>query len=123
MKSLGADQVIDYSKEDFTQIGQVCDAVFETVGGDVAKKSFAVLKPGGRLVVIDLAAHDPAATARLAFRWPGFDDARMAELMHEAGLQVDLAAIVPGPLEIRLWPALRGTASPVPHADPLDAQA
>ena len=36
VRSLGADQVIDYTKEDFTKIGQVCDAVFETVGGDVA---------------------------------------------------------------------------------------
>ena len=34
MKSLGADQVIDYSEEDFTKLGQICDAVFETVGGD-----------------------------------------------------------------------------------------
>jgi NADPH:quinone reductase-like Zn-dependent oxidoreductase len=50
--SLGADQVIDYTKEDFTKIGQVCDAVFETVGGDVAPKSFAVLKPGGRAAFI-----------------------------------------------------------------------
>ena len=52
MRSLGADQVIDYSKEDFTKIGQVCDAVFETVGGDVATKSYEVLKPGGRAAFI-----------------------------------------------------------------------
>jgi NADPH:quinone reductase-like Zn-dependent oxidoreductase len=52
VKSLGADQAIDYSKEDFTSIGQVCDAVFETVGGDVAVKSYAVLKPGGRAAFI-----------------------------------------------------------------------
>jgi NADPH:quinone reductase-like Zn-dependent oxidoreductase len=29
-----------------------CDAVFDTVGGDVAQKSFAVLKPGGRAAFI-----------------------------------------------------------------------
>jgi NADPH:quinone reductase-like Zn-dependent oxidoreductase len=29
-----------------------CDAVFETVGGEVTQKSFAVLKPGGRLAAI-----------------------------------------------------------------------
>jgi NADPH:quinone reductase-like Zn-dependent oxidoreductase len=52
VRSLGADQVIDYSKEDFIKIGQVCDAVFETVGGDVAPKSYAVLKPGGRAAFI-----------------------------------------------------------------------
>ena len=52
VRSLGADQAIDYTGEDFTKIGQVCDAVFETVGGDVAMKSFAVLKPGGRAAFI-----------------------------------------------------------------------
>jgi NADPH:quinone reductase-like Zn-dependent oxidoreductase len=52
VKSLGADQVIDYTKEEFTRIGPVCDAVFETVGGDVAKKSYDVLKPGGRAAFI-----------------------------------------------------------------------
>ena len=52
VKSLGADQAIDYTKEDFTKIGQVCDAVFETVGGDVAVKSYDVLKPGGRAAFI-----------------------------------------------------------------------
>jgi NADPH:quinone reductase-like Zn-dependent oxidoreductase len=52
VKSLGADEVIDYNGKDFTGIGQVCDAVFETVGGDVAQRSYAVLKPGGRAAFI-----------------------------------------------------------------------
>ena len=52
VRSLGADQVIDYTSQDFTKLGQVCDAVFETVGGDVATKSYEVLKPGGRAAFI-----------------------------------------------------------------------
>jgi NADPH:quinone reductase-like Zn-dependent oxidoreductase len=52
VRSLGADQVIDYTSEDFTKIGQVCDAVFDTVGGDAATKSYEVLKPGGRAAFI-----------------------------------------------------------------------
>jgi NADPH:quinone reductase-like Zn-dependent oxidoreductase len=52
VRSLGADQVIDYNAEDFTKIGPVCDVVFETVGGDVQTRSYAVLKPGGKLVWI-----------------------------------------------------------------------
>lgn len=36
-----------------------CDAVFETVGGDVAQKSFSVLKPGGRAAFIASGAQPP----------------------------------------------------------------
>ena len=52
VRSLGADQVIDYNVEDFTAIGPVCDVVFDTVGGGVREGSYKVLKPNGRLVWI-----------------------------------------------------------------------
>jgi NADPH:quinone reductase-like Zn-dependent oxidoreductase len=52
VRKLGADQVIDYNKEDFTTIGPVCDVVFDTVGGGVRAGCYTVLKPGGRLVWI-----------------------------------------------------------------------
>jgi NADPH:quinone reductase-like Zn-dependent oxidoreductase len=52
VKRLGADQMIDYQKEDFTALGRICDVVFDTVGGEVQVRSYDVLKPGGRLVWI-----------------------------------------------------------------------
>jgi len=52
VRGLGADEVIDYNAQDFTKAASGCDAVFDTVGGDVAKKSFVVLKPGGRAAFI-----------------------------------------------------------------------
>jgi NADPH:quinone reductase-like Zn-dependent oxidoreductase len=52
LREIGADEVIDYTASDFTQIGQRCDAVFDTVGGDVGQKSFTVLKPGGRAAFV-----------------------------------------------------------------------
>ena len=52
VRSLGADQVIDYNVEDFTAIGPVCDVVFDTVGGGVRAGCYVVLKPGGKLVWI-----------------------------------------------------------------------
>jgi NADPH:quinone reductase-like Zn-dependent oxidoreductase len=52
VRGLGADEVIDYNVRDFTQVLAGCDAVFDTVGGEVAQRSFAVLKPGGRAAFI-----------------------------------------------------------------------
>ena len=50
VKSLGADEVIDYQQEDFAQLLKDYDAVFDTVGGDTNVKSYTILKPGGALV-------------------------------------------------------------------------
>ena len=52
VRSLGADEVIAYNACDFTKVVSNCDAVFDTVGGDVAQRCFAVLKPGGRAAFI-----------------------------------------------------------------------
>ena len=52
VRGLGADKIIDYTAHDFTMVVSGCDAVFDTVGGDVAERSFAVLKPGGRAAFI-----------------------------------------------------------------------
>jgi NADPH:quinone reductase-like Zn-dependent oxidoreductase len=50
VKALGADEVIDYTAGDFADSVPPCDVVFDTVGGEVQARSYAVLKPGGRLV-------------------------------------------------------------------------
>ena len=52
LRELGADEIIDYNAKDFTKAVANCDAVFDTVGGDVAQRSFAVLRPGGRAAFI-----------------------------------------------------------------------
>ncbi len=52
VRSLGADQAIDYNTQDFTAIGPVCDVVFDTVGGAVRDGCYKVLKANGRLVWI-----------------------------------------------------------------------
>lgn len=59
VRGLGADEVIDYNAQDFTKIVKGCDAVFDTVGGDVTQRSFAVLKPGGRAAFIASGAQAP----------------------------------------------------------------
>ena len=52
VRRLGADEVIDYTAGDFTRLVSGCDAVLDTVGGDVAQRSFAVVRPGGRAAFI-----------------------------------------------------------------------
>jgi NADPH:quinone reductase-like Zn-dependent oxidoreductase len=59
VRSLGADRIIDYNAQDFAQVVKDCDAVFDTVGGEVAQRSFAVLKPGGRAAFIASGAQAP----------------------------------------------------------------
>ena len=61
VRALGADEVIDYRTEDFTRKASGCDAVFDTVGDEVALKSFAVLRPGGRAAFIASGASAPAS--------------------------------------------------------------
>jgi NADPH:quinone reductase-like Zn-dependent oxidoreductase len=59
LRQLGADQIVDYHTQDFMTVISGCDAVFDTVGGDVAQRSFAVLKPGGRAAFIASGAQAP----------------------------------------------------------------
>jgi NADPH:quinone reductase-like Zn-dependent oxidoreductase len=47
VRSLGADEVIDYTHDDFTRIGQTYDAVFDAVGKLTFAGCKASLKPGG----------------------------------------------------------------------------
>jgi len=61
VRQLGADEVIDYTKEDFTKLVHDVDAVFETVGGEVAQKSFGVVKSGGRAAFIASGPQAPAS--------------------------------------------------------------
>jgi NADPH:quinone reductase-like Zn-dependent oxidoreductase len=52
VQSLGADDALDYRGTAFEdRVGKV-DLVFDTVGGDTLRRSWRVLKPGGRLVTV-----------------------------------------------------------------------
>jgi NADPH:quinone reductase-like Zn-dependent oxidoreductase len=61
VRGLGADQLVDYKTQDFAKIISGCDAVFDTVGGDVATRSFGVLRPGGRAAFIASGNSAPAS--------------------------------------------------------------
>lgn len=50
--SLGADQVVDYTKEDFSRAGRVYDVVFDTVGKSGWSRALRALKRGGYYVQV-----------------------------------------------------------------------
>ncbi|HYS97742.1 MAG TPA: NAD(P)-dependent alcohol dehydrogenase [Candidatus Dormibacteraeota bacterium] len=53
VRSLGADRVIDYTKEDFTQNGETYEVIFDAVGKHSFRRSRGSLKPGGAYLATD----------------------------------------------------------------------
>jgi len=62
VRSLGADEVVDYKKQDVENVLRGYDAVLGTVRGDALEKSLAILKPGSK--VVSLIGPPDAAFAR-----------------------------------------------------------
>ena len=52
VKGLGADKVIDYTSENYLDLGAVFDVVFDTLGGEHTLNSFKVIKNEGRVISI-----------------------------------------------------------------------
>ena len=52
VRSLGASQVIDYQRADFSQSGDTFDVIIDTAGTAPFARSRGCLRPGGRLVLI-----------------------------------------------------------------------
>jgi len=50
VRELGADTVIDYKNERFEEAARNVDAVLDLVGGETQKRSFEVLRRGGKLI-------------------------------------------------------------------------
>ena len=54
VRSLGADEVFDYTREDFTKNGETYDVVFDAVGKHSFRRCRGSLKPGGIYIETDL---------------------------------------------------------------------
>lgn len=52
VRFLGAHQVIDYTRDDFTRDGQTYDVILDAVGTAPFARSRASLRPGGRLLLV-----------------------------------------------------------------------
>lgn len=94
VKSLGADEVIDYRALRFQDVVEDVDIVFDTIGGDVQDASWSVLKTGGILVSIVSPPSDERAKAlgvRSAFVFIEPD----ADILAELAALVDSGAVRP----------------------------
>jgi len=77
MRSLGATQVIDFTREDFTRNGERYDAVFDAVGKHSFRRCLRSIAPGGFFIATDqfrnialAALHVPVRGRRVIFPVP-----------------------------------------------------
>ena len=71
LASLGADEVIDYTVEDFTTNGQTYDVIFDSVGTHSFRRSRRSLRRGGTFIETDLGFLWHVPLLHLATRWVG----------------------------------------------------
>lgn len=64
LRSIGADHVIDYTKEDFTSNGERYDVIIDVIGKSPFSRSIRSLKPNGRYIL-----GNPSISARIRARW------------------------------------------------------
>ncbi|RJS60313.1 NADP-dependent oxidoreductase [Bacillus sp. PK3_68] len=94
LQSLGADQVIDYKKQDFETALADFDFVLDSLGGENQEKSFTVLREGGRMAsIVSEPDQEKAALRNIKAKniWlvpNGEQLAKMADLLAQGKLKV-----------------------------------
>ena len=59
VRALGAQRVIDYTREDFTRDGQKYDLIFDTIGNHGVLEYDRILTPGGIVVMVGSPSYEP----------------------------------------------------------------
>lgn len=101
VRSLGADEVIDYRTTRFEDVVRDVDVVFDTVGGDVQERSWNVLRKGGILVSIvgnpsaDRAKAHGARAGYVFVQPSGSQLARIGRLLDEGVIQSVVSKVLP----------------------------
>lgn len=83
LEDLGVDKFINYEEENFEDIVKDYDIVVDTLGGEIQKKSFDVLKDGGKLVSIVEPPNEETAKSKnlkAGFHWLEPNGKQLAEL-------------------------------------------
>lgn len=99
VRTLGADEVIDYRAGRFEERVSGVDVVFDAVGGDTLARSWGVLKPGGRMVTIaadsESSTDDRVQQAFFIVEPNRQQLARVGELLESGGLRPVVDAAIP----------------------------
>ena len=93
LRSLGHVQAVDYERERFETVGLV-DAVLDLVGGETAKRSFALVKKGG-VLVSTVGAADADLAARAGIRGVNMGQERSATDLSELAGFVERGQVKP----------------------------
>lgn len=101
VKSLGADQVIDYTTTAFEDVVREVDLVVDGVGGEVENRSWAVLKRGGILVALTQPpsqenARKYGVTAKFNTKFPTYADLQtLAQWIADGTLRAKIDSVFP----------------------------
>jgi len=101
VRSLGADEFVDYRTQRVADVAKGVDAVLDAVGGETLAGSYALLKDGGAIVSVagrmDRAALDARKLSGRTLSMDGSatDLQRLADLLASGKLRVEVAKTLP----------------------------
>ncbi|MCB5166621.1 NADP-dependent oxidoreductase [Streptomyces bambusae] len=100
VRSLGADEVVDYRTVRFEDVVSDVDVVLDGLGGETAERSLKVLRPGGRLIVLPGPDDVPAETGAVRAEWMLVDPDHLglreiAALVGRGALKPVVEAVLP----------------------------
>lgn len=101
VKSLGADQVIDYTTTAFENVVKEVDLVVDSVGGDTENRSWTVLKQGGILVSLTQPPSQESAqkhgiAAKFNTKFPTYENLQtIAQLIADGTIKAEIDSMFP----------------------------
>jgi NADPH:quinone reductase-like Zn-dependent oxidoreductase len=101
VRDLGADEFVDYTKQNFEEVVKDVDVVFDTVGGDTFERAFQTLKKGGFLVTsVEFPSEEKARefgikAARVYCKPNAEELTAISELVDEGRLKAHVSTVLP----------------------------
>lgn len=122
-QAYGANEVIDYRSDDFSELLSDMDLVLVFTGGDVQEKSYKVLKKGGRLVSITgpiiekLAREHEVSGISMVIHQSAEDLQEITKLIESGDVKTDIAQTYQLAEAAKAWESVLGTNPSLPKAE------